>query len=115
LEIPLDKERWCFEDYKELKRVKSLFGSGNNGWNHQLVHSIFLSHDANNILKMRATSQYLDDTRVCHYEKNGLFTVKSAYKLASNLNREAPAAASTEPNGRRGLWKNVWKANNRIR
>jgi hypothetical protein len=43
--------------------------------------------------------------------KNGLFTVKRAYKLASNINRETPAAASTEPDGRRGIWKNVRKEN----
>jgi hypothetical protein len=40
-----------------LNKVKSLFGSGNSGWNRQLVHSIFLPHDVENTLKMRATVQ----------------------------------------------------------
>jgi hypothetical protein len=36
--------------------AKSLLGNGTNGWNDQLVHYIFLSHDAKEILNMRTAS-----------------------------------------------------------
>jgi hypothetical protein len=45
-----------------------------------------------------------------HYENNGLFSVKSAYKLATALKIEAPTASSKAPDGKQMLWQNIWKA-----
>jgi hypothetical protein len=57
--------------------------------------------------KIRIASQDLNDTVAWHYEKNGLFSVKSAYKLATALKREVPPASSKAPDGKRMLWQNI--------
>jgi hypothetical protein len=53
----------------------------------------------------------------CYYENNGIFTVKSAYKLATRLNKEDHGASSKNPDGSRSLWQNIWKTNvpNKVR
>jgi hypothetical protein len=52
-----------------------------------------------------------------HYKNNGIFTVKSAYKLATRLNKKDHGASSKSPDGSRSLWKNIWKTNvpNKVR
>ena len=48
-----------------------------------------------------------------HYEKSGVFNVRSAYKLGVTLSRngrEAPSSSSSEP-GNKSIWDVIWKAN----
>jgi hypothetical protein len=45
-----------------LKRVRSLFGDGINGWNNQLVNDIFLPHDAEQTLKIKVPNHDMEDT-----------------------------------------------------
>jgi hypothetical protein len=48
----------------------------------------------------------------CHYEKSGIFSVRSAYKHALNeklSNDESNNISNT--NGYRMIWKNIWDAN----
>ena len=42
-------------------------------------------------------------------ERNGIFTVRSAYRLAMD-ERERPSATATSraPDGRRAIWKIIW-------
>ena len=48
-----------------------------------------------------------------HYEKNGLFSVRSAYNFALKLknSQDELGQSSGEPNGERRLWNLIWKAN----
>jgi hypothetical protein len=93
-----------------MKWVKNLFGSGPNGWNDELVHKTFLPHDAEQVLKIKIPSHSISDTIAWHYEQNGVFSVKSAYKLAYSLSRGNLAATSNAPNGDRKIWQNIWTA-----
>jgi hypothetical protein len=42
-------------------------------------------HDAEEVLKIRLSERNYEDYIAWHYEKSGLFTVKSAYHLALQL------------------------------
>jgi hypothetical protein len=75
-----------------LKWVRSLFGDGINGWNNQLVKDIFLPHDAEQILKIKVPDHDMEDTIAWQFEKSGMFTIKSAYHLATMLKREDATA-----------------------
>ena len=47
-----------------------------------------------------------------HYEKNGIFTVNSAYKLVGSLKRKGtllPTSSTSDP-GDRKIWDVIWKA-----
>lgn len=61
-----------------LRLVSDLFGNGSNGWNENLIENIFLPHDAEEILKIKVPSSGGNDFIAWHYEKHGVFSVKSA-------------------------------------
>jgi hypothetical protein len=73
----------------------------------KLVNDTFQPHDAEEILKIKTPNE---DIIACQFEKNGIFTVKSAYRLATMLKREDAIAGINAPNGERKLWRNIWKA-----
>jgi hypothetical protein len=62
-----------------------LFNSGSTLWNIDRVREFFYMENAECILNMKLPSQPSDDFPAWHYERNGIFSVKSAYKLAYNL------------------------------
>jgi hypothetical protein len=111
----LDKSGWALKitgniTDRRMRRVNSLFGNGPNGWNEQLVHAMFLPHDAEEIMKIKVPIHDLEDTIAWHYEKNGKFTVRSAYRLASSINSEPPPSSSKAPSGTRKIWNKIWIA-----
>lgn len=53
----------------------------------------------------------MEDRIALHYEKNGIFSVKSAYKLAASADQQSnsiPTSSSRDP-GDRSIWDLVWK------
>jgi ribonuclease HI len=69
--------------------------------------------DADWILNLKLPSEKCDDFFAWHYERSGIFSVKSAYRLAYNLNHGIRwnAGGSTRPDNSRNLWKPIWSAN----
>ena len=63
----MDQKGWCTKDHRkekmnQIKKVKELFGQGPNGWNDELIHSLFHQNDAEEILKIKLASHNLEDT-----------------------------------------------------
>jgi hypothetical protein len=69
-----------------VRWVSKLFDNKHREWNHRLVRNIFLPVDADAILKIRIPTIEISDQFAWHFEKSGLFSVKSAYKLAYRFN-----------------------------
>ena len=88
------------------------------GWSHcwklngmEDWHSttIFVPADVEEILKIKL-SYRTEDIIAWHFERSGIFSVKSAYKLALNLDTLETYASSSENKNRRCLWQHIWKA-----
>ncbi|PNT75005.1 hypothetical protein BRADI_1g26161v3 [Brachypodium distachyon] len=95
----------------ESKRVEDLINQDNNTWNTQLVQSVFHAFDAQEILKIKLLPAGNDDFIAWHYEKSGIFTVRSAYRLGLNLKQNLTSTgASGCPDSGRKLWDNIWEA-----
>ncbi|KAL0427402.1 UNVERIFIED_CONTAM: hypothetical protein Slati_2915000 [Sesamum latifolium] len=75
-----------------------------DGWNEVLIRAEFCSEDADCILGIKLRATVSSDELVWHYESRGMFSVKSAYSLAVDLNSEG----SCSQTGR--AWKYLWKA-----
>jgi hypothetical protein len=69
------------------------------GWDVQLVHDTFWSEDANEILRIPIDDR-MEDWLAWHFDSNGLFSVKSAYKLAV-ARRDALAHRDASTSGRK--------------
>ena len=67
----------------------------------------FLPIDARAILSIRTSPRREPDFLAWQPEKNGIFSVKSAYKLGLSLTEHARnvPATSTRPNGDREIWR----------
>jgi hypothetical protein len=75
-----------------------------------MVQEIFLEHVAKEILNIRLPNFEVEDSVAWRLEKNGVFSVRSAYRLALDLRSIPPPTTSTSLNGDRSLWNIIWKA-----
>jgi hypothetical protein len=75
-------------------------------WNEQLLKECMYPHNVNEVLKIRLSERIQDDHIAWFYERSGVFTVKSAYKLAVEAERdeESHAGSSARTNGSRPLY-----------
>jgi ribonuclease HI len=71
------------------------------------------------ILDIKLPNRQCDDFVAWFLEKNGLFSIRSAYRLGMEpaYNSLSNGQSSSEPSGDRGIWDLVWKAHvpNKIR
>lgn len=95
-----------------LTRVSDLINPNTGKWDTRLVKDVFWEEDAAVIL---AIPVYADreDTLAWHYDKNGLFSVKSVYKLQRDITlreRNTNLMASGMNTGTDTLlWNSIWK------
>ena len=96
-----------------VKWVEELFMSGERRWDEELVRHLFYPYDADEILRLWIQSNGEADFVAWHYEKSGLFSVRSAYKLALTLkdNKEDEGQSSEAVGTKRKIWNIIWKTN----
>jgi hypothetical protein len=94
-----------------VSTVDELINPINSTWDVDLLKAIFWPTDVYRILQIPITSGR-EDVVAWHYNRNGLFSVRSAYhcqwesKFGPRCNRgQADTASRTK------LWKNLWKLN----
>jgi ribonuclease HI len=83
---------------------------GTKEWNEPLIRLVTKEDDALEILKTRIPANETTDYPTWHFEKTGLFSVRSAYKLAWTMNNVVSSSSSTSMDGERKLWQNIRKA-----
>ena len=67
-----------------LRWVHQLIDPQSKEWNKQIIDNLFFSFDAEEIYKIRLPSIPMKDTLAWNYEKNGMFSVRSAYSVEWN-------------------------------
>lgn len=93
-----------------IKRA-STFLDANGAWDLQKLSHAFLHVDVNDIVKIKTSCRGGDDFLAWHLEKNGMFTVRGAYRLAVNIQRReiGGEAASSQLDGCNLVWNHIWK------
>jgi hypothetical protein len=93
-----------------LTKVSELIDQDGRSWDEELIREIFWAGDAERILKIPLAVGMMDDFVSWHHNKNGLFTVRSAYFLewdhqhGRKLRRtQGSTTSSINP-----LWKTIW-------
>jgi hypothetical protein len=87
--------------------VADLILQNPRGWNEPLIRKMFLFHEAEEILNLRIPASEGDDILSWHYEKSGLFSVRSAYKLAMEGRSENNCGTSMSAD--RKIFDTIWK------
>jgi hypothetical protein len=71
-------------------------------WDLQTLRSCFLPHDVEEVRKIRLSDK-TEDVIAWYYEKTGIFTVRSVYKLAMYIDQEAQRQEGS-------LYNGIWAA-----
>ena len=77
------------------------------GWNETLIRQTFLFHEAEEILGIRIPELEGEDILAWHFEKNGIFSVRSAYKLAAES--KSPETCGRSLSADRNIFDAIWK------
>jgi hypothetical protein len=79
-------------------------------WQADRVHEFFHAHDAQQIMNIRLPSKLGEDFMAWFYEKTGVFSVRSAYRLAGRIMEEENGGwqSSSLNQDHRPIWKNFW-------
>lgn len=83
-------------------------------WKEEIIHKYFYEMDAQVIKNIPLSYNRQDDFWAWHYERSGIFSVKSAYRmLIHNRNQRQDWLDSRAENsnieGARRSWKLFWK------
>lgn len=93
-----------------LKWVSDLLEQGRREWDFELLRHIFNEPDVESISRIKLPQRHSEDFLAWHFERSGMFSVRSAYNLALKLaNMDTQQASSGEPDGERRLWSRVWE------
>ena len=93
--IQIQRDQWiprkeglmtaAFVRRSRIRWVNQLMEPDRKAWNETLIRQIFHPFDADEICKLSIPSSEVGDCIAWHHEKNGVFSVKSAYKLAAAM------------------------------
>lgn len=102
-----------FKGASLLTRVAELIDPAIGLWDETLVQDTFSEFDAEAILKLRVNHD-LEDRPAWHFDKKGMFSVKSAYKVAVQRRergqcRDATGSATCLGVGSAFRWDKIWK------
>ena len=101
---PISQQGRC-----RLRRVSELLDEM-GAWRSDLLQQYFLPVDVHHIMKIKASPRLGDDFIAWGAERTGIFTVRSAYRLAlKDKLRPSSVAASRAPDGRRVVWAFLWR------
>jgi hypothetical protein len=79
-------------------------------WDETAVRRYFYPCDAAEIFKIKIPSSGAADFVAWHYEKTGIFSVRSAYKLAvRNFYEAGDIGTSSNSEQGRAAWKKLWQ------
>ncbi|CAM0949281.1 unnamed protein product [Alopecurus aequalis] len=96
----------------KIKWVSDLIDPQTKTWREDLVREVFYPPDADWVLQIRLPAFNGDDWLAWSCDQTGMFSVKSAYRLALDLkDKELGTGTSSKPARDRDLWNVIWKTN----
>ena len=90
-------------------RVCDLIDQENKCWNLQLLQQLFLPFEVEEIRSIPLSSSLPPDKQVWTGTSNGIFTVRSAYKLALECSDTFCGASSSDGSQLSCFWKKLWR------
>ncbi|KAL0395125.1 UNVERIFIED_CONTAM: putative mitochondrial protein [Sesamum latifolium] len=87
--------------------VADLIDSGYGDWDGDKIGALFWPIDRDIILSISISRAGDEDIIIWHFSNNGIFSVRSAYHLACDLNDEA---SGSNLKAEQTWWKSIWQA-----
>ena len=104
---PVGRVRHC-----RLRWVSHLIDAQSGSWDEMLVRRYFYACDVEEILKIKIPRNACPDQVAWNFEKTGIFSVRSAYRMAMRRGHGEGeiGSSSTLADGRK-VWKTLWSLN----
>nr|DAD25053.1 TPA_asm: hypothetical protein HUJ06_026517 [Nelumbo nucifera] len=83
--------------------VSDLWIPGHKEWDVEMIHELFGPRDASAILNIPLSYSSQEDQLIWHFSPNGVYSVKSGYRVARDLNTTISQAVIS------GGWDKLWK------
>lgn len=95
-----------------LTRVSKLLDPATGSWDETLVRDLFWDFDARAIL-LTQTNENCEDWPAWHFDRKGIFSVKSAYRLAvqkreRDKGRDAATSEARSASNQHFEWERIW-------
>ena len=97
-----------------LSRVEELIDPGTGTWDEQLVRDIFWAEDVQHILAT-PTSPGHEDAIAWHYDRRGIFSVKSVYHVLDDeknrirTHQGGQCSSTCSANNKGTVWRQLWR------
>jgi hypothetical protein len=98
-----------------LTKAEELLNPGSGTWDEDLIRDVFWEEDVRYILAT-PTNPGHDDFLAWHFDRKGLFSVKSAYHVlddekhqVKNQQKGESSSSVGEPNQSKAIWRKIWK------
>uniref|UniRef100_A0A8R7TSY5 Reverse transcriptase zinc-binding domain-containing protein n=1 Tax=Triticum urartu TaxID=4572 RepID=A0A8R7TSY5_TRIUA len=91
--------------------VVDLIDQASHAWKEDYITRIFTHEDANVILSIRLPNMMMRIILLGSPKKIGIFSVRSAYRLAMNEKDSVVIGSSHNTQGDHSIWNNIWKTN----
>ncbi|XP_058784773.1 uncharacterized protein LOC131659623 [Vicia villosa] len=88
--------------------VSDLVDSDLGSWQKEKIFALFNEEDAKQIISIPLSTSGLEDKIIWHFEKDGEYSVRSAYHLCMQEKADKLPGPSSPPDT--NLWKAIWKA-----
>ena len=98
-------------DFDDFPMFTSLIDENSKWWKPDLVKSLFLHLEANEILKIPLSHNLPEDSLIWLGKKKGSFTMKSAYYVAKELEEFGATSTSSSNHLASPFWKKIWQVN----
>ena len=92
-------------------RVAALIDEENGVWKNELVRQVFLPHEAELICSIALSANLPANKQVWASTHNGIFSVRSAYKLAMEMSSAVPVGEMSDTSQLMRFWKYLWSCN----
>lgn len=89
-------------------QVSSLIDPSLRTWREDIIHNTFLPHEAEVTLGIPLGFFPIEDKHVWSATTNGLFSVRSAYRIAQQLQESEDRGQGSDNTVMTGLWKTIW-------
>ncbi|XP_074301145.1 putative mitochondrial protein AtMg00310 [Silene latifolia] len=89
--------------------VAGLLNDGGGAWNEQLIDNIFLEFEGTRIKNIRLSENAIDDDWFWSAERDGVFSVKSAYRLLVGGFDSLEVGGASNWEREKWLWPRLWK------
>jgi hypothetical protein len=88
--------------------VSNLIDPDTKQWDRGLIYSTFNHAEAKQILSIPISQRSSEDKLIWHWEKDGDYSVRSAYHLLKDQCN--PNLVESSSSHLKQLWKEIWKA-----